>query len=133
MKITKKLLVLLVVILMSVMTMNNQQCYAKSYSTDSGKNYTFKGKVKKITYYHSNGQKLKGYRIYLPKKIKIKSSFWGGTFKVKQLQVIPKSKKQERKIKKKLGKKITVRGMLVDGMTAWYSDQFAVINAKINK
>jgi hypothetical protein len=130
----KAILVIIMLTLISFATpCFNYECFAKTYSSDNAKSYTLKGKIKKVSYYHVNGQKLKGYRLCLSKKIKIKSSFWGGTMKVKQVQIIPKTKKQENKIKKYLGKKIKIKGNLIDGFNAWYIDQFAIINAKIIK
>lgn len=109
---------------------------AKTYNGDGGKTYTITGKVVKHKYNLGDGiHKFTSYDLVLTKKIKVKSEFFGGTTKVKRIQINMSklSTKNQKKLKKLVGKKVKVTGKFCPGMTAWYCEDFAIEASKFKK
>ena len=90
---------------------NAQAVQAKTYEADTGTKYTFTGTVKKVKYKNPDprrvvGKYLTAYLLVLNKPITIKNGF--GTEKVKKMDIWADVKN----IKKKVGKKIKVKGAI---------------------
>lgn len=103
---------------------------AKTYNADAGKKYTFSGKVQKVRFGIANGSCHTGYVLYLDKKIKVKSEFWGKTTE-KRVQFVVKSKSMQKKLKNSIGKKVKVKGKLIPGITSHYCANYGILNVKV--
>ena len=108
-------LMLLVVLLNGFMLSSN--ALGKTYKM--GKKYTFTGTYYHIKFKHtSNGQNLSAHCLILKKKIRVKG--YGESGKTNEIQFFLKNNKQYKKLNWKIGKKVTIRGTLDFGATAYY-------------
>lgn len=102
---------------------------AKTYNADSDKKYSFTGRLEKIKFGLDKNALNTGYFLILKKKIKVKSEYFGGPTKEKRLQIVVGTKTLEKKLKKKLGKKVNIKGKLIPGMTSYYLTKYAILGA----
>lgn len=104
---------------------------AKTYNADSNKKYSFTGKLEKIRFGLDKDSLHTGYFLILNKKIKVKSEYFGGPSSEKRLQIVVGTNSLKKKLKKKLGKKVTVKGKLMPGMTRYYLTKYAIRGVKL--
>ena len=116
--------VIIMALFLGIMSFSNAD--AKTYKEN--KTYTLKGTVKRVKFMHPNGMELKSYVIVLKKKIRVKS--WIGTVKAKQLDISINSKSIKKKLKKKLGKIVSIKGSIYAPGTAWYYNQLTISPSK---
>ena len=128
-KFSKKIIIIIFAFIVFAGGLGNSiNVSAKEYK--EGNKYTLSGTIQKVKYKHPNGTKLTAYIIKLKKKIKIKYYDYPGkmyTFKTNKLQLTPETKK----LKKKVGKKVKIRGTLETRNTAWWYSYFILNNISI--
>lgn len=111
--------------------LNMRVSQAKTYNADSNKKCSFTGKLEKSKFGLEKGAMHTGYFLILDKKIKIKSEFIGKTTKENRLQIVVSNQSLKKKLKKKLGRKVTIKGKLMPGMTSHYLTKYAIRGAKL--
>lgn len=102
---------------------------AKTYKADTDKTYSFTGRLEKIKFGRGKGVMHTGYFLILDKKIKVKSEDFGGPSKEKRLQIVVETKSLQKKLKKKLGKRVKIKGKLIPGLTSYYLTKYAIVDA----
>lgn len=126
----KRVISLLAVFFILVSSFTNMTVSgAKTYHADSGKKYAFSGKVQKVTFGLANGPYHTGYVLYLDKKIKVNSEYFGKTTE-KRVQFVVISKSMQKKLQKRIGKKVKVKGKLIPGKTSHYCANYGISNVK---
>lgn len=117
-----------------LLVISSEPVQAKTYR--EGKTYTLTGKLRRRTYRHGgNGTLITGYTIQLGKKVKIVSSRYNN-YKGKELDINVNmlSSKNYAKLKKWVGKKVKVRGIILipDNLYWWYNGGL-IVASKVTK
>ncbi len=123
----KKILTVLLVVAMLITCFLGYQGKIEAKTCKLGKTYTLKGKLRYTSWRLPGAYyKHKGYVLRLKKKVKIK-----GEGKIKDIDILPVSPKIMKKLKKKKGKTIKVKGKIRYAETAGYLTNYLIEVKKI--
>ena len=113
---------------------SSQNSKAKTYKADNGKTVTLKGKIKKVKTELDQRKFTQKYAtvyvLVLDKKITVKNDL--GKEKVKELQIWnTTTKNQKKKLKQKVGKKVKVKGKIINMWGGSFYTNLLIDNVKI--